>query len=144
MCQRTSGERGSSREVDGKGDRVRLNVLYHFPLPLSFGHSDSGTQTVIILTVFLILFFVPRLIWDDKKMFLLMFLDICHYCSNELPGIVAEAQSSAPASFQKACKDTEFFQSALWDSTEAIDDIPPAATTPETTLQLAVYCLHLL
>lgn len=45
-----------SREVDGEGDRVWLNVLYHFPLPLSFGHSGSGTQTDIRLTVLLILF----------------------------------------------------------------------------------------
>lgn len=56
MCQRTRGERDSSREVDGEGDRVCLNVLYHFPLPLSFGHSGSGTQTAIRLTVLLILF----------------------------------------------------------------------------------------
>lgn len=56
MCQRTRGERGSSREVDGEGDRVWLNVLYHFPLPLSFGHTGSGTQTAIRLTVLLILF----------------------------------------------------------------------------------------
>lgn len=55
MCQRTRGERDSSREVDGEGDRVRLNVLYHFPLPLSFGHLDSGTQIAIVLTALLIL-----------------------------------------------------------------------------------------
>lgn len=39
MCQRTSGEKDSSRGVDGERDSGRLNVLYHFPLPLSFGHS---------------------------------------------------------------------------------------------------------
>lgn len=46
------GESDSSREVDGEGDRGWLNVLYHFPLPLSFGHSQSGTHTAMVLTHF--------------------------------------------------------------------------------------------
>lgn len=49
------GESDSSREVDGEGDRGWLNVLYHFPLPLSFGHSQSGTHTAMVLTHFFFL-----------------------------------------------------------------------------------------